>query len=91
MKKPVIRKFTVKRSMGVDRFTKEGLADVYLANSDLAEKIEGVPYRITENDITIVCRAVMNSEHKWNFPWWQFGRRQRIRDFREYYKWGTRI
>lgn len=91
MNKPVIRSYTVIRNGNIGQLTKQGVAEVHLIDNKIDEVIEGIPYRIGEGDVTIICRAVLNAEHQWNFPWWWFTCRARLREFREYYKWGTRI
>lgn len=94
MKKFIIRSYGVIRNLGVDQFTHEGLAEVHLVSASshlitVEETISGVPYRSRETDLTIICRAVMKADHNWDFPWWRFGSRQQLREFRECNNWGT--
>lgn len=94
-KRNIIRSYGVIRGTAVDQFTREGLAEVHLVSTSshlvsIEETISDVPYRKGESDLTIICRAVMKAEFEWDFPWWNFKGRQKMRDFKQYNKWGLR-
>lgn len=96
MSKHIIRRFEITRDTAIDHFADRALAEVRLVDARsnsvaTEEKISDVPYRIGESDLTLVCRAVMNADLDWNFPWWSFKNRWKLREFREFNNWGLRI
>lgn len=95
MKKCIIRSYGVVRNLTIDLITREGLAEVHLISSSshlvtVEETIRDIHYRNGEDDLTLICRAVMNAANNWDFPWWRLSSRQRLREFRQYNNWGSR-